>query len=334
MRAPPLPLLLVLATACAPAPSVDTAPVAPSPRPPSAESADPGTDDIGVLVMAHGGTPEWNASIEGAVAPLRSRVPTAVAYGMANPRTLAAALDSLEQAGVERVAVVRMFLSGESFLDQTRYYLGLAETPPETFVLMGPAAADPKSKAQVAHDLTVATHEDGMLGSPEAASIMAERARVLSTDPDDESVLLLAHGMGEEDENDRVLDVMTEIAAGIHAAGFPRVRTATLREDWEGPRERAEAEIRAYVETESAAGRRVIVLPARLSGFGPYAEVLDGLTYIPGDGLLPHDEIGHWVLRTAEAVSCSAGWGPLQGRGECAAVVVSPATLQPAPEGR
>ena len=57
---------------------------------------------------------------------------------------------TIRGTGVDRVAVVRMFLSGESFLDQTRYYLGLDSRPPETFVLMGPAAADPAARSAIA----------------------------------------------------------------------------------------------------------------------------------------------------------------------------------------
>lgn len=51
-----------------------------------------------------------------------------------------------------------------------------------------------------------------------------------------------------------------------------------------------------FVESESNAGRDVIVVPFRLNGFGPYAKVLDGLTYrADGLGLLPDDRIVAWV---------------------------------------
>ena len=212
-----------------------------------------------------------------------------------------------------------------------RYYLGMSDTPPEMFVLMGPAAADPESKKQVEHDLTVATHADGILVSSEAAAIMAARARDLSVDPDTESVLLVAHGMGDDSENERVLAAMDAIAEEVRKGDFARVRTATLREDWEGPREIAEAEIREYVEAEAAEGRRVLVLPMRLSGFGPYAEVLDGLAYVPGDGLLPHAEMATWVRRTADLVSCGAGWGSVTGA--CPGASARPDGAAPKPEG-
>jgi hypothetical protein len=314
-------LFVLLAAACAgpggrtapggfPAPS--TAHVEPTP------TGDPGGGVVGVLVMAHGGSPEWNASVDAAVASVGADVPTAVAYGMADPYTLESALESLEAQDVERVAVVRMFLSGESFFDQTRFFLGMVDTPPDPFVLMGSAAADPDARVPLEHDLTVATHADGILGAPEAVEVMLDRARALSVHAGEESVLLLAHGMGEEAENRRVLDEMDRIAARVGDLGFADVRTATLREDWPEARAAAEADIRSWFDEQRVEERRVLVLPVRLSGFGPYAEVLAGLPYLAGEGLLPHEAIGHWVAATANRVSCGEGWGPLTG--SCPAV--------------
>ena len=56
--------------------------------------------------MAHGGTPEWNASVHSALADLPGTTPVAVAYGMANPYTLAASLDSLHREGADREGAV------------------------------------------------------------------------------------------------------------------------------------------------------------------------------------------------------------------------------------
>ena len=273
---------------------------------PSAAFHDP---TVGVLVMAHGGSPAWNEHVGEAVASLAASVPTSVAYGMADPRTLAAALDSLRDKGVQRVAVVRMFLSGESFAEQTNFYLGLSDTPPETFLLMGPSAADPGARRPIEHSLSVATHPLGLLPSAEARTIAAQRAVALSSNPSAESVLLIAHGMGAEDENDRVIEAMQSAADLIAHEGFAAVEVATLREDWSEPRSAAEANIRQFVADQTDLNRDVIVVPIRLFGFGPYADVLAGLSFRQGEGLLPHDAVAEWVHRTATEVACSAGWG-------------------------
>ena len=258
--------------------------------------------------MAHGGGDAWNESVREAVAPLEEELPTEIAFGMANPVTLAEGVRRLEATGVERVAVVRMFLSGESFWDQTAWLLGIPETPPERFLLMGPARDLGPRPDPVAEGLTVATHAEGIMRSEEAADIIAARARDLSATPEQESVLVIAHGMGDEGANDRVLDAMEAARSETAAHGFHSVRAVTLREDWPEARAVAEARIRAFVEEETAAGRRVLVVPYRLSGFGPYAEVLDGLAFTPAEGLLPHPRLGDWVRRTANQVICEAGW--------------------------
>ena len=316
-RPPSPPVIRILASALVVSLAACAGPSARAPEPPAPTPDAAGS--VGVLVMAHGGDAEWNQAVDRAIEDLPASVPVELAYGMANPYTLQAALDRLAERGVERVALVRAFLSGRSFLDQTEWYLGLSDRPPEAFVLMGPAARDTAARAPLRHDLLIATHREGLLDSPLAGVVMADRAREVSVAAAEESVLLLAHGMGDEAENDEVLAAMDRIADEVSRSGFAEVRSATLREDWDEARARAETEIRGYVESRGDAGDRVLVLPVRLSGFGPYAEVLDGLDYVAGRGLLPHPRIGDWILHTANAVSCDAGWGALSGR--CPSVV-------------
>ena len=270
--------------------------------------------EFGVLVMAHGGTPEWDAAIAESTTRLADEVPTAIAYGMADPATLAQALESLRTEGVERVAVVRMFVSGDSFVQQTEYLLGLSDVQPTFFMPShgsrggGHAAAPAGPPQPIAHGLVVATHVDGLVDGEETHRIFAERARALSLDPSSESVLLIAHGMGDPQENDELLAAMEGIERAVGETPFHTVRSATLREDWPPAREIAEREIRAFVESENSSGRRVLVVPVRLSGFGPYAEVLEGLEYERAEALLPHDDVADWLRRTAAGIARSNGW--------------------------
>jgi sirohydrochlorin ferrochelatase len=267
-----------------------------------------GANQVGLLVMAHGGSDEWNGTVAAVVAPLREALPTAVAFGMADPKTLEAGLDSLRLAGVTHVAVVRMFISGQSFLGQTKYLLGLSDAKPEFFIRQEPAADSPTEIVPVSRGLILATHETGLMVSREAKDILTDRAQSASRRPEGESVLLLAHGMGADSENEKVVYAMDSISTALRKVGFASVSAATLREDWDEKRVIVEPQIRDYVSTESAAGRRVIVVPMRLYGFGPYAEVLSGLDYTPTEGLLPHPAISDWIRNTASEVICEAGW--------------------------
>jgi sirohydrochlorin ferrochelatase len=234
--------------------------------------------------MAHGGSPEWNAAVREAVAPVESELPTALAFGMADSDSLEAAVTSLESRGVDRIAVVRLFISGSSFYEQT---LGaLSNLSPE-----------------------FALSRIGLVESPLAGQIMRERAASLSRDPSAESVLILAHGMGEESENDRLLGHMAEVTRAVGELGpFREVRVETLREDWPEKREQIERDIRRWVESNSRSGS-VIVVPLRLYGFGPYESVLQGLPYRADRvGLVPHPLITDWIRDSAAATICEAGW--------------------------
>ena len=86
---------------------------------------------VGLLVMAHGGDPEWNRAVEAAVGPLRNSCLTEVVFGMASPVSLQAGVSRLEARGVRRVGVVGLFVSSQSFRHQTEYVLGLRPDPPQ-----------------------------------------------------------------------------------------------------------------------------------------------------------------------------------------------------------
>ena len=264
--------------------------------------------DLGVVVMAHGGGPDWNASVSEAVAPLRERLPMAIAFGMANPVTMQAALDSVTRAGAQQVAVVRLFLSGASFLHQTEYLLGLRDDPPEHPILMnhgGPAMRGAHSLEPLRVSVPILLQKDGLSDHDETWRIAVDRAEEVSVDRVTEEVLLLAHGAGAAEDNRRILDRMESAVAAYRAAGFRDAAAFTLREDWPEARAQAEEAIRRWVTDRTARGSRVIVVPYRLSGFGPYAEVLHGLEYMPADGLLPHPLVTSWIEGAIQRLSCA-----------------------------
>jgi hypothetical protein len=249
--------------------------------------------------MAHGGTDAWNEAVEAAVQPLEADTPTAIAFGMADPVTLQEAVSKLEEK-VSCIAVVRLFVSGASFLHQTEYLLGLRADPPRFFVTHG-GHANHQGGGVTPDPLTVSGEilisQEGLMDAPMMGSILAERALEMSDRSGNESVLVIAHGPGDDAENDRWLRKLDGLADSIRTGGaFRQVKVHTLREDWEEKRAQAEEHIRAFVETVNQENRRVLVIPFRLFGFGPYDDVLDGLTYeASGMGLLPSPRITEWI---------------------------------------
>jgi sirohydrochlorin cobaltochelatase len=254
----------------------------------------PAVEKPGLLVMAHGGDEDWNQAVLDAVQPLMADMPTTVAFGMANPHTLQEAVDRLESQGVTRIEVVRLFISGDSFLDATEYAFGIrSEKPPGRFM---------HEPHPLRLTVPVQLSSRGLMDVPGLGGILADRVTPLSHDPAAESVLIIGHGPGSDEENERWIANMDAMADSVRAEGpFAAVEVITLREDWTGKREVAEAAILAFVQAQQEAGRRVLVLPFRLRGFGPYAEVLEGFEYAHDpNGFLPDARISEWIRKEFE----------------------------------
>ena len=315
-----VPAILCLAVACTAGPRISAPPSSTAPAA-TVSSGTPARDDLGVLVMAHGGGAEWNEHVSASMSELARRVPLAVAFGMADPHTLQAALGELEGRGASTIAVVRLFLSGESFLHQTEFLFGRRSDPP-AMAMMGSRMVAGSELPLLETESRILLDTAGLAGSEQVNGIVHARADASSPDPAATGVLLLAHGMGAEDENRRLLDAMEQSAGELRLAGYGEVVAAALREDWAQARARAERDIRAIVSRMGKRWEHILVIPYRVYGFGPYAEVLDGLDYVGAQGLLPHDSVADWVAARSSAVFCAAGFTP--------ALAACPAEFEPA----
>ncbi len=160
---------------------------------------------VGVLVLAHGmhahdhenhtskGTPAWNASVLEAVQPIEEKYPLEVAFGMADPATIQESIQKLEKKGVTDVIVVPLFISSHSpIIGNSRYILGLQGELPRTTDVK----SLPRLESKVTFHMTEALNDSILV-----AEILLERAKELSTRPDEETVILVGHGPNDEDEN-------------------------------------------------------------------------------------------------------------------------------------
>ena len=256
----------------------------------------------GLMVMAHGGAEEWDTAVKDAVAPVREKIATSIAFGMANPETMQAAVAELEAQDIDCIAVVRLFMSAHSFLHQTEYLLGLREDAPPFFISHHGPHNHHETPAPVEFQGKIAISQTALLDAPEMGEILAANARALSDSSGNESVLIIAHGAGDDTVNAEWLRKLDQLSDTVRETGlFRNVSVHSLREDWKEKRSKSEVEIREYVEENSKGEGRVIVLPFRLFGFGPYAEVLEGLSYESnGIGLLPDPNVSAWIERTAK----------------------------------
>ena len=262
-------------------------------------------DRFGVVVMAHGGPESWNVGVNNMLDPLKTRYDLELAFGMADAYSIQEAVGRLEARGVTDIGVVRLFISGESWLQRTQQILGMVPGAPDRPMQAHSHTPDESHGShrmefwQLDSRARFSVNLEGLSEAPEMNEVLLQRAQELSVDPANENVLILAHGPGDDAENERWLKNINARAELLREkGGFNTIKVATLREDWPEKREAAQADVREFVSNGSAAGRRVLVIPYRVYGFGPYAQVLDGLDYVAdAKGLVPHPAVAHWIER-------------------------------------
>lgn len=267
---------------------------------------------FGVVVMAHGGPPAWNEGVTEMLQPLSRQYDMELAFGMADAYSLQEAVSKLESRGVTDIGVVRLFISGESWLERTGQILGLQEGAPER--------PEPEPEMHAGHaghgdqaqhsghrmefwrldsDARFRLSQEGLSQAPEMDAVLVERVLALSSNPHNEDVLVLAHGPGDDAENERWLQDINERTTALRSGyNFNNIKVANLREDWPEKREAAQQVVRDYIRAANVAGRTALVVPYRVYGFGPYADVLDGLDYVADEtGLVPHPLVADWIER-------------------------------------
>lgn len=281
------------------------------------------TSERGIVLMAHGGSATWNATVSDLRAKVDARVPTEVALGMATRATIQSAVDRLIERAVREIVAVPLFVSSHSsVIESTKYLLGArADAPPDLAVFArmshGPrptagaapehgehaAPADGTRPVQSSVPIRVGKALDD---HPIVADILVSRASAISRDPAHEAVVLVAHGPVPDADNALWLEDMNRLAVRVRAAvPFAKVEAITVRDDAPAPvREVATADLRALVtRLSSGGGSRVLIVPLLLSYGGIEAGIrkrLEGLDYtMASQGIMPDDRVLQWVLDAA-----------------------------------
>ncbi len=279
--------------------------------------------DVGVLVLAHGSMDKtWNLAIEDAVEPIKNQHPVEIAWGMANALNMQPALAKLDAKGVNHIVVVQLFVSSFSpIIRQNEYLLGfrdsLADAP---MPMMIHDMENHRMTMRVPENLqpldvnATIILTDPLDDHTLVAEILHERIQELSTQPDKETVLLVAHGPNQEADNNKWVTKLERLATKIQtlqsAKGQPysNMVSLTVRDDApEDIHEKARQEFRAHVQKADDNGT-AIVIPVLLASGGveqKYVQRLEGLNYKwSGETLLPHENIEKFVqLRVKEGVA-------------------------------
>jgi sirohydrochlorin ferrochelatase len=266
--------------------------------------------DIGVIVLAHGSDHHWNETMREAVRPLEARYPVEYVFSMADQPLVERAVRRLEKRGVRAAVIVRVFGMESSFKTDVDRMIGAdIEAAGGLPGASSAAATDHGHGGHHGHDdhatsppprirssLALAT-AGGLEAHPLFAAALAERARALSRDPRKETVILVAHGTGDDERNKQWTEILGRLAAQIQQEGTPyrAIRHATWREDWPDKRGPWIKAVREMVEEARRDGGRAIVIPARTNGTGPERRFLEGLSYELGEGFAPHPLFVRWV---------------------------------------
>lgn len=266
---------------------------------------------LGVLVIAHGSGPTWNAPVESAVDVVGRTMPAAVGFLMGKGATPQQAYDALVRQGVAQIVVVPLLISSHSaHAEQIRFLAGARPDYPH---------AEHMQLVPLKGPVPIATVTPAMDDDPLIAAILADRARALSRDPKAETLVLVAHGPNDDDEAAEWTMVMKQLAAYIRTVSpFRAVDTRLLRDDAPKPvKDRALAELHEAVAASAASGR-VVVVPLLLSPGAVADEIpatLKGLDFgWDGRTLLPDDRIAQWILARARGVPSQVGHASGTGR--------------------
>lgn len=264
----------------------------------------PDRAQTGVLILAHGGSGAWNSAVRQTVESAQLNMPVQIAFGMGmhgnEVENLQHAVDSLNRAGVNEIVAVPLLVSSYSeVMRQYEYLLGASAHGPW------------EDHAKPVHSRAAIRIARPLDDDPAVSEVLLDRAREISRAPEQETIVLVAHGPNEDDDNVRWLQAMQRVADRVRQTGrFHAVVPVTMRDDAPDPvLAAATAAMRERVQDAGAAGR-VLVVPLLIASGGVDHKIpqrLEGLDYVfQSKALLPHPAISRWIARHVAQATGSA----------------------------
>jgi sirohydrochlorin ferrochelatase len=253
---------------------------------------------VGILILARGVDPPgevstWDKHVMEAVKPIQETYATELVFGM-DEKPLQEAVNRLESRGATKILAVPLYISSHSpVVQKLKYLLGVTPIPPERQQELKPITvkADLHMTHAIEHD-------------PFAAEIVLDRAREISTNPSNETVILVGHGpLTKLSETMWLRSMWTLATFTKEMGGFKEAKVATVM--FGAPpeiKEKATKDLRAMIEEDSKEGT-VLVVPCMIAPGGIEGlleEQLRGLTFRFGRTYLPHVNVTKWLKAEIE----------------------------------
>ena len=261
-------------------------------------------DVVGTVVIAHGGSAEWNAPVLhiAELAQTGGPVTVSLLMGAEAPRyRFQDAVASLVAWGATRVVVVPLLASSHSgHYEQIRWLAGEREDLDETMMHHLHMAGIDRPAVTVPIMVTPALD-----ASMEIAEILTRRASALAEAPREQAVFIVGHGPNSAEDNAEWMANLRPVADSVaRATGARDVKLGLVRDDAPAPvREEAVRRIREIIRLQhELTGRDVIVVPLLISkGQVSVQKLPADLEGLPiaydGEGLLPDTTLARWVER-------------------------------------
>ena len=257
---------------------------------------------VGTMVIAHGGSPAWNALVRVAAMDARTDGPVDVSFLMgpeASSHRFQDAARRLVDRGARKIVVVPVLVSSHSgHFEQIRYLVGATDSLSDMMHHHLHMAGIERARVNVPIALAPAID-----GDPAIVPVLSERALALATEPARQALFLVGHGPSTPDEYAIWMRQVRDLADSVQTAtGFVDVRTGLLWDD-SPPPVRAEAVLRIrdlITLQHMATGRPVVVVPllisrGRVSDEKIPADLAGLEIAYSGDGLLPHAAMSRWI---------------------------------------
>jgi hypothetical protein len=218
------------------------------------------SDEIGVLVLAHGFHGDGYDEFRAAFKPVADAHPTGYGFGLAILESdhLQKVVDQITSQGAKKIILFPATSSLNSgMVRQWEYVLNFREDYSYTSV----------DKITTDAELIWAP---GPIPHPLSGEILRDHAKALSKDPANELVIITGHGPQRKADNDRELEILQSHADFMKAdVGFYDVRPRNVQDD-APPQVRADnvEVIRGWVKEAKDDGKDVIIVTTVLTAAG------------------------------------------------------------------